>query len=142
MIKRQLTRTVFAASLLIAFSMSARAEVVQCIDDTGAITFTDLPCNADANAVPVPDSIKTPTVATKAGSHGGDLAAAEQARTAALAIKQRQKRGLAIDAATMEAAKLSLIAKDREAALARQQAMDQPRNKPVATRVFSLVGYL
>jgi len=127
---------------LIGFSVSARAEVVQCIDDTGSITFTDLPCNADADAVPVAGPIRTPTATTKAGSQGANFAAAEQARMAAIAIKQKQKRGLAVDVATMETARLSLIAKDREAALARQQALAEPKNKAVATRVFSLVGYL
>lgn len=140
MIKPQLTRTVFATCLLIAFSVSARAEVVQCIDDTGSITFTDLPCNADADAVPVAGAISTPAPATKAALQARNFAAAEQARTAALAVKQKQKRGLAVDAATMETAKLSLIAKDREVALSRQQALVQPKTK--AIRVFSLAGYL
>ena len=139
MIKPQLTRTVFAACLLIAFSVSARAEVVQCIDDTGSVTFTDLPCNADADAVPV-GAVKTPAAATKGELQARNFAAAEQARTAALAIKHRQKRALSVDAATMGSAKLSLISKDREAVLARQQALAQPKSK--ATRVFSLVGYL
>lgn len=144
MIKHPLIRTVFAATLLMAFSVSARAEVVRCIDDTGSITFTDLPCDGDADAVPVavPGSIKAPTATTRTGSQPASFSAAEQARAAALAIKHKQKRGLAVDVATMETARLSLIARDREADLARQQALAQPKSKAVAKRVFSLVGYL
>lgn len=142
MISHPLNRTIFAACMLIALAASARADVVRCIDDTGAVTFTDLPCKSDSEAVAVPSLAGDSAVTTKAALQGEKLAMAEQARAAAWAAKPKPARGLALDAATIETARLSMIAKDHAAALARQQASAQPKTKKNAKNVFTLVGYL
>lgn len=141
MTNHQLSRTIFIAGTLIAFAGSAQADVVQCIADTGSVTFTDGPCNPGSKAFAV-GPIDRSATKTRAAALTADLVASEQARAAAQANKQPVKRGLALDVATMENAKSSVIAKDRATALARHQALAQPKSTPRAGNVFAQVSFL
>jgi hypothetical protein len=141
MTKHQLSRTMFIACTLIAFAGSAQADVVLCIADTGSVTFTDGPCDPGSNAFSA-GPIDRSATKIRAAALSADLVAAEQARAAAQANKQPVKRGLALDVATMEHARSSVIAKDRATALARRQALAQPKSTLRGGNVFAQVSFL
>ncbi|OGB26757.1 MAG: hypothetical protein A3I66_21610 [Burkholderiales bacterium RIFCSPLOWO2_02_FULL_57_36] len=113
------------ACALIAFTASAKAEIVQCVDEAGLITFTDVPCNADAISVRMPGSIKGSRAGAGDSPQAKRFAAAEQARAAASAGKAANNRRVALDVATSSAARASLLAIDQASTLQRQQASSQ-----------------
>lgn len=45
-----LPRTILLACLLVTISAESRAEVVKCVDAGGSVTYTNLPCESDADA--------------------------------------------------------------------------------------------
>lgn len=137
----KLNRSLLAACMLIAFAASANADVLQCIDGSGMVTYTDQPCPAGAQAEPVAGLTGVSTARNTASSQSGILLV-QQARDAASAARQKPRRGLAPDVATMQTARSSMISKDHAAVLARQRALAQRKSNVTETSVFSLVGYL
>jgi len=45
-----LPRTILLGYLLVAFGGQSRAEVVTCVDAGGSVTYTNLPCESDADS--------------------------------------------------------------------------------------------
>lgn len=121
--QRQAISTILFTSLMLAFAAPASAEIVQCVASTGTVTFTDRACGADTISSAVTGWTETAPAANAAPLlHNGRFAAAEKARTLVWANKSAVARRLAVDVATMSAAKASMEALDIESALSRQQA--------------------
>jgi O-succinylbenzoate synthase len=125
--QHQFAPAVFVACVLMAFAGSAAAGIVKCVDNTGAVTFTDVPCNTDPDAAHAADAIQAAPAPAgiKPSLRTGNFAAAEEARVAAWANKPAANRSLARDVATLKAAKAAMISSDSAAALVRQQALAQ-----------------
>jgi hypothetical protein len=134
----KLNRSMFAACMLMAVAASANADVVQCIDGSGMVTYTDQPCPAGAQAEPVAGL----TGARNTASSQSGILLVQQTRDTASAARHKPRRGLAPDVVTMQTARSSMISKDHAAILARQQALAQRKSNVTETSVFSLVGYL
>jgi|GEM_PF-2200933 len=138
----KLNRSLFAACMLMASAASANADVVQCIDGSGMVTYTDQPCPAGAQTEPVAGLPGISPARNTAASQTGNISLVQQARDAASAAKHKPRRGLAPDVATMQTARSTMISKDQAAILARRQALAKRKSTVTETSVFSLVGYL
>lgn len=127
MTRKPLSRTILLACILAACAGFARADIVQCVDESGTVSYTDVPCQNDADvtrapvlskptAVRIPLRIPLPSVS-------GRFATAEKARKAASAKKHASKRRLAIDVETLKGAKSSALLTDQASFLLRQQKL-------------------
>lgn len=115
-----LPHSMIAAVLLMGFGATATAAVVQCIDETGKVTFADRPCHADASTAGgdvVPD-LRLPKA--KASSAVNSYSAAEEARRVAWAKPRPPQRSLERDISTLKAARLTQASDDQARRLARQ----------------------
>ena len=115
----------FAVCTLTAFSGSSYADIVQCIDERGATTYSNTPC--ELGSMKSIDSGEVNESLQRNSSQlenrkilGAKYAAAEDARVAAAAIRHFPQRGLASDVETMKAAKASAVLIDQEWELARR----------------------
>lgn len=129
MIKHHTVPTVLFAFLLVASAGSAQADIMQCVDAKGQVTFTDVACgtdadaDADASGALAPKEVK-PTIISPS-SQKKRLMAAEKARSVAWAKKRPASRALALDVATMSAARAVMTTMDHASDLARQQAREE-----------------
>jgi len=128
MTKPHFTHAIVVACMLLAFAGSAAAGILKCTDKAGAVTFTDVPCNADADAAHVSIAIDAAPVKTRVLPLAGNVSAAEEARVTARANKPAANRGMALDVATLKAARASMVSMDQASALVRQQALGRPKN--------------
>ncbi len=115
------TRSLLAAGALITFTGMVQADIVQCIDVDGAVTFTDRACHTAAETVQRADTPYALPLETPASPAAQYFAAAEAARASTWVIKPASQRSLALDVATLKAAKDSLTSIDVASALVRQQ---------------------
>lgn len=125
MTRRSFFRITFAVCTLTAFSGSSYADIVQCIDERGATTYSNTPCGPGSmksvDSGEVNESLRgNSSQLENRKILGAKYAAAEDARVIAAAIKRFPQRGLASDVETMKAAKASALLMDQESALARQ----------------------
>jgi hypothetical protein len=125
---QQFAATIFAACVLTASAGLAQADIVQCIDAEGVETFTDRPCEADADTARAFAPTKTSAVKATVSRRAVQVSAAEKARATTWTNKPATNRGIARDVATMEAARLSMASMDQASALLRQQALLQPKD--------------
>jgi len=119
---------VFFGCLLVAFADFANADIVQCIDGAGAVTFTDVPCKKSADVVRVSVSADSSSVSGGAALLARSATAAGKIHPSGSVKKPARKRGLALDVATMRAARSSMLLRDQESYLLREQklaALDQ-----------------
>lgn len=126
MARHTFTYAVFFSCLLVAFANFANADIVQCIDDAGAVTFTDVPCKKSADVVRV--SADSSSVSGGAALLARSATAAGKIHPSGSVKKPARKRGLALDVATMKAARSSMLLRDQESYLLREQklaALDQ-----------------
>lgn len=116
---------IFVACVLLAFAGSANASIVKCIDKVGAVTFTDVPCNTDADAAHASgttETVPSAAVGINVLPRAENFDAAKEARATARANKPAANRGLSLDVETLKAAKAAMMSADRASALVRQQA--------------------
>lgn len=98
------------------------AEIIKCIDVTGAVTFRDVPCRAGEDAVRLPDSINFAPATGQASSRMEKHAVIQHPRAIIRIDKVPPDHGLGTDVATLKAAKEVLISMDHLSKLAHQQA--------------------
>ena len=108
-----------AASFL--FAGAAQAEIVKCIDQSGHVTLTDMPCPADAmtaqsSAAPAPQLGYT-TVSTHV------IAPPSELRRDTWARKAGPDRSKTQDVATLKAARSTMLLMDQASSLMRQQRL-------------------
>ncbi len=118
-------RGIAAVFALLAFSGAVQAEVVQCENAAGGITFSDVPCQTSEKTVRASDADQSLPADTKASPAISSFVAAERARAAAWAVKRPPRGRLADDVATIKAARSSLILLEHASDLARQQALNK-----------------
>lgn len=117
MTKRTYYRSIGIAGCLILFTAgAANAEIIQCTDNTGSTTFTDIPCVVDARAVQAFPVMAAPITGKER------FAAAEQARSVAAPNNVRTSKSYSLDERTVRGAKVMTDAMDVASDLARQQA--------------------
>ncbi len=127
MTSHQIIHSIVAACVLTVSTGLARADIVQCINDAGGVTYTDVACatQADADRATYPIDIPAARIAEIAPVSA--FAAAEEARSASWAGKRLVKRGHTLDVTTLKAAKAQMISVDLMADLARQQALSRKK---------------
>jgi hypothetical protein len=115
------THTIFLGWILVVFAGFARADTVQCVDETGTVTYTDVPCENGADAARASALTDSSPVRAKVSSPAGTFTAVGEARESAWVKKPASNRKLAPDVATVKAARSSMLLMDRAASLLRQQ---------------------
>lgn len=125
MIRDQYVLAVFVASALLtnAGAAWAGAGIVQCVDAAGSVTFTDAACKKAADAARAPGAAETMSGNIKILSSAGNPRTAKKAQEAKREGASARNRRSALDASTVRAAKVSLLAMDEVSALIRQQAL-------------------
>jgi hypothetical protein len=103
------------------FAQAAMAEIVQCVDSAGSVTFTDVPCKAGEDAVRLGKSVNKAEIRKKVVAEQGTYSATPHVREAIGMDKQALGQSLATDAATLKAARETLLSMDRVSKLPRQQ---------------------
>jgi hypothetical protein len=116
---------VFIASVLLAEAGAAWADagIVQCIDAAGSITFTDAACNTAADAARASNAPQTVSDNIKISPATVNPRTTKKAHAAKREGESMQNRRSALDASTVRAAKVSLLAMDEASALIRQQVL-------------------
>jgi hypothetical protein len=115
------SNAIFLGYVLIASAGFARADIVQCAGQERTVNDADGRCQNGANSVRA--STKPSAQRTKVPSPARTYAAAREARDAAWAKRPASKHKLPHDAATLEAARSSLLLMDNESSLLRQQKL-------------------
>lgn len=110
-----------AGCLLVLAAGSANAEVIRCADNTGAITYTDVPCIPESQKAKVP-SVMPISTAGKLIPGKEKFAAAEKARSGAARNNISSGRIYSLDEKMVRGAKASSDTMDIASELARQQA--------------------
>ena len=123
MTQHLITHAIFVFFMFLSFAGIAKAEIVQCIGDAGATTFSDVRCAVDANTVLAPSKKKTSADKTKTSLQTKKFVAAEKARSVASANRLTTKRGLPIDDTTLQSARSLTVAMDSTSVLERRQTM-------------------
>ena len=121
-----LTKTVFIASMLLAFAGYAQADIVECIDDTGATTFTDVQCKTETDTVRASHPSGTPLVKASAATRNENFAGAK--RPGATVNKPIAPRKMETDVATLRAARISMAAMDYASDFGHRQALARLQN--------------
>lgn len=114
---------VFVACALSASAGMANAAIVQCLDETGGMSFTDTACKDEADAAPAIHTVKTASAAARERTPSIDFSAPERVRAAGDASRTPSGRGMAGDTAMLKVAKLTMTSIDAPSLLARQQAL-------------------
>jgi hypothetical protein len=123
MTRHYLTYAIFLGCMLVAFTEFASADIVQCIDDTGAVTYTDVPCRNGADAARS-SGLSTPSAfSANSAPPARIVAIADEPREAVAVMKRMQRRGLALDVATLQAARSSMLLTDQASSVLRQQKL-------------------
>jgi hypothetical protein len=124
------SRTIFLGCMLVVFAGVARADIVQCVDGTGTVSYMDVPCQKGANVARASALTKPSALRANVSSPARPTAAARAAREVAWKKRPASNHRLARDVATLEAARSSLLQMDNESSLLRRQklvALEQDR---------------
>jgi hypothetical protein len=114
MTRHYFTPTILLGCILFVFGGLARAEVLQCVDDRGAVTYTNLPC--ENNTDPVPDgAVSSSALAkTKGGvSAAVTYTASEETHESAWAKRPASNSNTALDIETLKAARSSMLVRNQ-----------------------------
>lgn len=115
------THTILLSCMLIVLCTPAAAEIVQCADENGAVTYTNLPCENSANlAAAAATNIPSPTK-VKVASTAATFAAGWEAREGASVKYRASKPSVTLDQRTMAVAKTSTLAIDQATSFLHQQ---------------------
>lgn len=128
--QHRFARAVLVASVFIAFAAPAKAELVRCVDEAGSVSITDVPCRSGVKAVPARAVPKASTGGGKGSPQAKRFAAAERARAIASANKPANSRRLALDVATLKAARVAMLSNDETSAMKRQEALAAQADRP------------
>jgi hypothetical protein len=96
------------------------ADIVKCVDSSGAVTYTNLPCESTA------DAVRSPAVLGPAEARNQDVQFAGlsyvgwEAREGAAKFREK-KRHASPDVNTVKAARNSSLARDKASSFLRQQ---------------------
>ena|SRR6478672_6638212 len=123
MTQHLITHTVFLFFMLLSFVGAAKADIVQCIGNSGATTFSDAPCAFDADTMLVPLTKKASFDEPKLARQTGRFVAAEKARALTSANRLLTKRGLPLDDTTLQSARSLTASMDSTSKSARQLTM-------------------
>lgn len=135
-IQHRFSHTILLACAFIAFTGTANADIVKCIDENGSVLLTDAACNANSTTAGVYGAVNKPAVRTKAAAQQRRFAETERARTNAAKIKLPASRRFALDVATSTAARASLASIDEASALQRQQVLLEQEARPTSAWAF------
>jgi hypothetical protein len=116
-------RTIALGCMLVVFAGFARADIVQCVDDTRAVTYTDIPCRNGDDAARVAVLINPSAAGAKVAPSKRTFAAPRKVREAISVKKRESNRGLALDVTTLKAARSSMLLNDQESYFLRQQKL-------------------
>ena len=116
-----LRNTVFAFAALL-FSAVAQADVVKCVDQSGHVTLTDMPCPDDAWTAQSSAPVAPPPVMGKASALHV-IASGSENRRDSWVRKSGPDRSQTLDVATLKAARISMQVMDQAASLMRQQKL-------------------
>jgi hypothetical protein len=122
MIHSSFTPTIFLGCALLALSGFASADVVQCTDSGGKITYTDVACRHGDNSTSVIPVSRPVTAKTKALSPKA-FALAQKVRESTWAKKPASNRNLPLDVASAKMARSSILEIDAERIFLRQQKL-------------------
>lgn len=128
--KHRFPQTLLLACAFIAFSGSASADAMKCIDETGAVTLTDVPCNSSEDTARGSAATKQPPAGIKLLSQARRAAETERVRIFAQKRKMPPTRTFSFDIATSAAAKDSLASIDEASAVLREQALAEQQERP------------
>jgi len=123
MIRHQHVLAIFVASVLLVDAGAASADIVQCTDAVGSVTFTDVACKTAADAARASGASETMSGNIKILSSTGNPHAVKQVHGAKRERESTRHRRSTLDMSTVRAAKVSLLAIDEASALIRQQAL-------------------
>lgn len=123
MIRHQRVLAIFIASVLLADAGAASPGIAQCVDAAGSVTFTDAACKTAADTARASGAAETVSGNIKTLSSAGNPRTAKKAHGTKPERESVQNRRSALDASTVRAAKVSLLAMDEVSALRRQQAL-------------------
>lgn len=113
------TKSVLLGCMLLVFSGLAKADIVQCTDNGGLVTYTDVPCKPGSDAAPV-----SRTVAVKAKALSPKaFVLAQKARETTWAKKPASDRNFPLDVATAKTARSSFLEIDAERTFLHQQKL-------------------
>jgi hypothetical protein len=96
--------------------------VVQCVDDSGKTTFTDVPCKPGSDAASV-STISKPVAAKRKALSPKAFVLAQKARETTWAKKPASDRNFPLDVATARTARSSFLDIDAERTLLHQQKL-------------------
>jgi hypothetical protein len=122
MIHYSSTSTIFLGCALLALSGFASADVVQCTDSGGKITYTDVACRHGDNTASVA-TVSHPVAAKIKALSPKAFALAQKARESTWAKKPAGARNLPLDVATAKMARSSILEIDAERIFLRRQKL-------------------
>lgn len=111
-------RSILVTLLLIFASAFARAEIAQCVDDKGRITFTDRGCNANSDSMPA-----AAMMFSFPGKAKAPVAAAAGERSSATVRLPQASSGLSLDMMTVQAAQSAMVASEQPWSLLRREQL-------------------
>jgi hypothetical protein len=118
--------TFMVALILISclgFAERARADIIECVDEAGAVTFTDVPCKSAADAKRGAARYSAEVAQARNSATSAKATAGQHGRPAKSENRLPSYSGLDTDVATLKAAKSSLLMMERASAMARHQAL-------------------
>jgi hypothetical protein len=121
MTNRYLTHPIFFCFMLLVFAGPAGADIVQCVDEAGMVTYTDVPCKKGVDAAQVSALGNRSTVKLRVASTVGTLAVARVSRDGAWTKAGTGNRRVGLDMETMKAARSTMLMMDRTSSLSHQQ---------------------
>jgi hypothetical protein len=114
MIKHTYFQSILLSCLLTASAQAAMADVFKCVDETGSITFTDIRCKVEDDAIRSDTPVDSMPSKEQVISPAGKFVSAKYSHSAA---KAAMSHSMSTDVATMKAAKEATVSMDRVAAL-------------------------
>lgn len=126
MTRNYITRTIFVSCMLVVIAGFAKADIVQCVDDTGTITYTDVPCQIGDDVAQTSALANSSAISPKVSSRADIFVTAGAARKATWGNKSAINRTLALDVVTLKAARSSMLLMDQASSLSRKQKLAAP----------------
>lgn len=131
MTRHYFTPAPFLACLLFLLVGLAKAGITQCVDEAGAVTYTNVPCENNTGDTQASALRNPPTIAPKVAPVSEISIDGDDTRRSTWATMRANTRSVTLDVETMKAARSSLLAMDQASHLLRRQevlALDQ-RNR-------------
>ncbi|MGZ3158226.1 MAG: DUF4124 domain-containing protein [Burkholderiaceae bacterium] len=112
---------ILSTCFFLCFAQAAMAEIVECVDSAGSITYTDVPCKAGEDAVRLGKSVDKVAIKEKLTTQQNKYSATQHVREAVGVDKPSAGNGLTTDMSTLKSARESMASMDRVSKLSRQQ---------------------